>query len=73
MSRYTGKMPCRSRNGLLLGVLKGLARHIGVAPWILRGAVIALAAFTSFWIVLCGYLAAALIMPLKPDNHSSIY
>jgi phage shock protein C len=63
--------PFRDRRGLLLGVLKGLGRHLGLAPWILRLAVVALAALTSFWVVLCAYLAAAIIMPIRPEAGST--
>ena len=65
--------PFRDDRGLFLGVLKGLGRHLGVAPWILRAAAIALAALASFWIVLCAYLAAAYIMPVRPDAGSTIF
>jgi phage shock protein C len=64
--------PFRDRRGLFLGVLKGLGRHLGIAPWILRLIVVALAALTSFWIVLAVYLAAAVFMPTRPDASSTI-
>ena len=62
--------PFRDKRGLLLGVLKGLGRHFGIAPWILRVVAITLAALTSFWAVLLVYLAGALIMPVRPDFDS---
>lgn len=68
---YFSNGPFRDRRGLVLGVLKGLGRHLGVAPWILRVSLVLLAAFTSFWIVLCAYLAAAIIMPIHPSQRPS--
>ena len=69
MSLYKNiRGPFRDRNGLLLGVLKGLGRHWGIPPWILRLVVVVLAVLTAFWVVACCYLAAALVMPTRPDN-----
>jgi phage shock protein PspC (stress-responsive transcriptional regulator) len=65
-------LPPRHPHGLVLGVLKGLARHFGIAPWILRAVVIALIVVTSFWIVLPAYLVAAILMPVKNDTWSTV-
>ena len=70
--RRRNSIPYRSRRGLFLGVLKGLGHHFGIATWVLRLVVIALAAFTSFWIGLCVYLAFAILMPTRPDTFSSV-
>jgi phage shock protein C len=64
MPRVNG--PFRSNHGLFLGVLRGLGEHFGVAPWILRLVVAALAVLLAFWPVLVAYLVAAVIMPRLP-------
>ena len=63
------KGPFRSNHGLCLGVLKGIADHFGVAPWILRLALAIVAVFVAFWPALAGYLVAALIMPRVPRPY----
>jgi phage shock protein PspC (stress-responsive transcriptional regulator) len=65
------KGPFRSNHGLVMGVLKGLGEHFGIAPWILRLAVLALAVLVAFWPVLAGYLVAALIMPRGPRRWAA--
>ncbi|MDD4010883.1 MAG: PspC domain-containing protein [Sphaerochaetaceae bacterium] len=53
----------RSSEGKLLGVCQGLADWIGINPTVVRIAVVVIAFATSFFPVLCAYLAAAILMP----------
>ncbi|MDR0620711.1 MAG: PspC domain-containing protein [Deltaproteobacteria bacterium] len=58
--------PFRSKHGLFLGVIRGLAEHYHWSPFTLRIIVIAAAIFLALWPVLLLYFAAAFIMPTEP-------
>jgi phage shock protein C len=66
LSALSVKGPFRSRQGLILGVLRGLADHYGLSPFFVRLAVISISIFLTFWPVVIIYLAACLIMPREP-------
>lgn len=56
----------RARDGMVAGVLKGLARHFGFRVRWLRLGVILGAVFTGIWPMVGLYVIAALIMKLEP-------
>ena len=58
--------PFRSKKGLFLGVIRGLADHYKMSPFVLRLIVIGVSVFLAFWPVLLLYFAAAVIMPAEP-------
>jgi phage shock protein C len=58
--------PFKSKKGLFLGVISGLAEHYKMSPFVLRLIVIAISIFLAFWPVLLLYFAAAIIMPKEP-------
>ncbi|MDR2366694.1 MAG: PspC domain-containing protein [Deltaproteobacteria bacterium] len=58
--------PFRSKNGLFLGVIRGLAEHYKLSPFVLRLIVIGLSVFLAFWPVVLIYFAAYFIMPTEP-------
>ena len=60
--------PFRSRKGVFLGVVRGLADHWGMSPLALRVIVIALSLFLAFWPIVISYFIAAIIMPTQPLN-----
>ena len=64
----------RARDGMILGVCKGLARFLDISVFWTRCGVILLALFTGFWPVIGGYLLAGFILKpepaLAPGNDS---
>jgi phage shock protein C len=60
--------PFRSRKGLFLGVIRGLADHWGMSPLALRVIVLTLSIFLAFWPTVILYFIGAIIMPLEPVN-----
>jgi phage shock protein C len=68
-NRITG--PFRSRQGWLLGVLKGLSDYFGIPVWLLRLAIVAISVLVAFWPAIVVYVIAALIMPLQPKSIGS--
>jgi phage shock protein C len=58
--------PYRSKKGLILGVIKGLAEHYNISPFYFRLTVIIISIFLAFWPVLIIYIAAAIVMPTEP-------
>ncbi len=58
--------PYRARDGMILGVCKGLARHTDISVFWVR--MIAVLAFllTGIWPVVILYFVAGLLMPLEP-------
>jgi phage shock protein C len=66
LSKMSLTGPFRSRQGLLLGVVKGLADHWGMSPFALRIIIVALSLFLAFWPMAIMYVAAAIIMPMEP-------
>jgi len=62
--RRTG--PYRSRDGILLGVCRGLAEHFSLSVFGVRCLVLIALLFTGFWPVLLSYIVAALLLKPKP-------
>jgi phage shock protein C len=60
------KGPFRSPNGLIFGVVRGLADHYNISPFVLRLSILAASVFLAFWPVLLLYIAAAIVMPSEP-------
>lgn len=56
----------RSRDGVLLGVCKGIAEFYDLSLFWIRTILVLLFIFTGFWPVGIIYLAAALLMKPKP-------
>ncbi len=56
----------RSRDGVLLGVCKGIAEFYDLSLFWIRAILVLLFIFTGFWPVGIIYLAAALLMKPKP-------
>lgn len=56
----------RSRHGLIFGVCRGLAEHLGVSRFWLRAGAVLLMFLTSFWPVVLAYIIAAIIMKPEP-------
>ncbi len=56
----------RSRDGIFLGVCKGLADHYNLPLFWVRLAFVAMLLLSGFWPVLIIYIAAALLMKPKP-------
>ena len=56
----------RSRNGVILGVCKGIAQHFDFSVFWVRVFAIALLMFTCFWPGIGIYFLAALIMKPEP-------
>ncbi len=56
----------RARDGVFLGVCKGLARHFDLSVGVLRAIVIVLFLITGIWPVGLLYLVAAMIMKMEP-------
>ncbi|QAZ66357.1 PspC domain-containing protein [Solidesulfovibrio carbinolicus] len=57
----------RSRNGLALGVCRGLADYLGLPCWVVRAFVIVLFVSTGFTAAIL-YFAAAFFVPLAPET-----
>ncbi|MDR1111139.1 MAG: PspC domain-containing protein [Deltaproteobacteria bacterium] len=66
IAKMSVKGPFRSKRGLLLGVVRGLAEHYGWSPAVLRLAIIGISFFLAFWPMILLYLAAAFVMPAEP-------
>ncbi|ADK86115.1 phage shock protein C, PspC [Desulfarculus baarsii DSM 2075] len=69
----------RSRQGLIFGVCKGLARHYDFSLFWVRFLTVLVALFTGVWPVALLYVAAALLMkpapviPLENDAEQEFY
>ena len=61
----------RSRDGLILGVCKGLASYFDIAPFWVRFLAVMALLFTGFWPAIGAYLIAAVVM--KPAPVIPIY
>ena len=57
----------RSRNGLALGVCRGLADYLGLPRWVVRAFVVVLFVSTGFTAAIL-YFAAAFFVPLAPET-----
>jgi len=65
MSRYhTGSKQglYRSRNGIILGVCRGVADYFGFSTFWIRAILIVVFIFSGFWPVVAIYILAALLM-----------
>jgi len=51
---------------MILGVCRGIAEHFNLSVFWTRVAVVCLAVFTGFWLVIGLYLLAALLMKREP-------
>ncbi|MDR3204766.1 MAG: PspC domain-containing protein [Deltaproteobacteria bacterium] len=58
--------PYKSKNGLILGVLAGIAEFYRVSPFFLRVAVVACSFFLFFLPTIILYLVAYFVMPAEP-------
>jgi len=56
----------RARDGVLLGVCKGIAEFYDFSLFWVRTALVVVFVFTGFWPICVIYLLAALLMKLKP-------
>jgi phage shock protein C len=56
----------RSRNGILLGVCRGIAEYFNFSVFWTRAIVVALFFFSGFWPVMVLYFVAALLMKPEP-------
>ena len=62
----------RSREGVILGVCRGLGEHFDFSTFWIRAGFIILFLLSGFWPVIGIYIAAALLMkpkPVKPINN----
>jgi len=62
----------RSRNGVLLGVCRGVADYFDFSVFWIRAIAVILFIFTGFWPVVGLYLLAALLMKSEPANGADI-
>jgi phage shock protein C len=60
----------RSRNGVLLGVCRGVADYFDFSVFWIRAVVVILFIFTGFWPIVGLYLLAALLMKSEPGNYA---
>jgi phage shock protein C len=69
----------RSRDGLILGVCRGIAEHFDFSVFWIRTGMIVIFLLSGFWPVIGIYLVAALLMkpePVRPfenDNQQEFY
>lgn len=56
----------RARDGVIFGVCKGIACHLGMNPNALRALAVIALLFTGIWPVVIAYVVAALILKLEP-------
>jgi phage shock protein C len=64
----------RSRKGIIMGVVRGLAEYFDISVFWSRVIVLLVCLFTGFWPVVIVYVLAALIMkpePVSPLNDDS--
>lgn len=59
-------MPYRARDGMIMGVCKGLARHWGVSVFLVRAVAVLLLLFTGLWPMVGFYLLAGFLMKPEP-------
>lgn len=81
MSKYTrnGRGIYRSRNGVILGICKGLADYYDFSVFWVRVVMVGILLVSGFWPVIGIYLIAALFMkpepvqPLENDDEREFY
>jgi phage shock protein C len=68
MTRYYQKQAgiYRARNGVFLGVCKGIAEYFDLSVFWVRMALVIMFVFSGFWPVIGVYLVAAFFMKPKP-------
>ena len=73
MSRFNGMSRpglYRSRNGVIMGVCRGLADYFDLSVFWIRAIAVTLFIFTGFWPVVGIYLLAALLMKSEPAKSA---
>lgn len=60
----------RSRNGILLGVCRGVAEYFDFSVFWIRALAVILFIFTGFWPVVGLYILAALLMKSEPASRA---
>jgi phage shock protein C len=69
----------RSRNGIILGVCRGIAEYFDFSVFWVRAIAIGLLIFTGFWPIMVLYFIAALLMkpepviPIHTDEEQEFY
>jgi phage shock protein C len=69
----------RSRNGLVLGVCRGIAEHFDFSVFWARAIVVILLFFSGLWPIMALYFIAALLMkpepviPIEGDDQQEFY
>ena len=69
----------RSRNGLVLGVCRGIAEHFDFSVFWARAIVVILLFFSGLWPIMALYFIAALLMkpepviPIESDDQQEFY
>ena len=74
MSRFnsiSGRGLYRSRNGVILGVCRGLADYFDFSVFWIRAIAVILFIFTGFWPVVGIYLLAALLMKSESAKNTA--
>ena len=67
VSRIARQGLYRSRNGLILGVCRGIADSFDLSAFWIRAILIVVFIFTGFWPIIGIYILAALLMKSEPD------
>ena len=63
---HNGRELYRSRNGVILGVLRGIAEYFNLSVFWVRVVAVVLLLITGIWPIVGIYLLAALLMKPKP-------
>ena len=74
MSRFNSKSRqglYRSRDGVILGVCRGLADYFDFSVFWIRAIAVILFIFTGFWPVVAIYFLAALVMKSDPAKNTA--
>jgi len=69
MSRYNSisrRGLCRSRDGIILGVCRGIADYFDFSVFWIRAIMVVVFIFTGFWPIIGIYILAALLMKFEP-------
>ena len=71
VSSSAGQGLYRSRNGIILGVCRGIADYFDFSAFWIRAIVIVILILTGFWPIIGIYILAALLMKSEPGavNH----
>ena len=74
MSRYNSisrRGLCRSRDGIILGVCRGIADYFNFSVFWIRAIMVAVFIFTGFWPIIGLYILAVLLMKSEPGIPGS--